>query len=120
MPCNLLFAAQVTSLVTSLPALCFLMLPACSDMRWTRHCLQAVGTFEGLLEEVTQYKESEKLLADPTAASGDMAIAEGLTFTNKAASSLHWASVKVGKSCHKTCWAASYSQFGGHVTLAGC
>jgi hypothetical protein len=57
-----------------------------------------VGTFEGLLEEVTQYKESERLLADPLAASGDMAIAEGLTFTNKAASSLHWASVKVGSS----------------------
>jgi hypothetical protein len=58
-----------------------------------------VGTFEGLLEEVTQYKESERLLADPAAASGDMAIAEGLTFTNKAASGLHWASVKVGGSC---------------------
>jgi hypothetical protein len=56
---------------------------------------EAVGTFEGLLEEVTQYNESERLLSDPTAASGDMAIAEGLTFTNKAASSLHWASVKV-------------------------
>jgi hypothetical protein len=70
---------------------------------------------------VTQYKESEKLLADPTAASGDMAIAEGLTFTNKAASSLHWASVKVGgKSCHKTCWAASYPQFGRPCDPAGC
>lgn len=62
-------------------------------------CVQAVGTFEGLLEEVTQYKESDRLLADPLAASGDMAIAEGLTFTNKAASSLHRASVKVGSTC---------------------
>lgn len=59
---------------------------------------------------MTQYNESERLLADPTVASGDMAIAEGLTFTNKAASSLHWASVKVGKSCRETChvrWSCS-------------
>lgn len=56
---------------------------------------EAVGTFEGLLEEVTVYKESEALLSDPAAAQGDMAIAEGLQFTNKAASTVHWASVKV-------------------------
>ena len=73
--------------------------------------LQAVGTFEGLLEEVTQYNESERLLADPTVASGDMAIAEGLTFTNKAASSLHWASVKVRWSCRDATPAGAATHF---------
>ena len=77
------------------------------DVNQTWRVLQAVGTFEGLLEEVTQYNESERLLADPTVASGDMAIAEGLTFTNKAASSLHWASVKVRWSCRDATFAGS-------------
>lgn len=65
---------------------------------------QAVGTFEGLLEEVTQYKESEKLLADPVMQQGDFAIAEGLkslTFNNRAASSMYNMSCKVSDSCCK-------------------
>jgi hypothetical protein len=56
---------------------------------------EAVGTFEGLLEEVTQYKESDKLLGDPAVAEGDFAIAQGLKFTNKAASGIHSMSCKV-------------------------
>lgn len=62
-----------------------------------------MGTFEGLLEEVTSYKESEALLSDPAAAQGDMAIAEGLQFTNKAASTVHWASVKASQSVVPPC-----------------
>ena len=44
---------------------------------------------------MTSYRESEKLLEDPVAAEGDFKIAEGLKFTNKAASGVHGLAVKV-------------------------
>ncbi len=59
-------------------------------------CMQAVGTFEGLMEEITQYKESDALLGDEAVAQGDFAIAQGLKFTNKAANGIHSMSCKVG------------------------
>lgn len=65
--------------------------------------MQAVGTFEGLMEEITQYKESDALLGDETVAQGDFAIAQGLKFTNKAANGIHSMSCKVGNVSLAAC-----------------
>ena len=71
---------------------------------------QAVGAFEALLEEVTVYNESERLIADPAVESGDRAIAEGMVgrydglhFENKWAERLHQTSMKVSVSSSARC-----------------
>lgn len=60
---------------------------------------EAVGAFEGVLEETTAYKKSETLLQDPAAAEGDHAIAENLVqalkFDSKRAAFVHNVSTKV-------------------------
>lgn len=68
---------------------------------------QAVGAFEALLEEVTVYRESERLLADPAVERGDRAIAEGMVgryeglhFENKWAERLHQTGMKVRGGCY--------------------
>jgi len=61
-----------------------------------------VGAFEALLEEVTMFRESEKLMADPAVAQGDRTIAvgmagryDGLHFDNKWADRVHQTGAKV-------------------------
>ena len=61
-----------------------------------------VGAFEALLEEVTVYRESERLMADPAVEQGDRTIAEGMAgrydglhFDNKWAERVHQTGTKV-------------------------
>lgn len=60
--------------------------------------VEAIGAFEGLVEEVCAYRESESLLGDPVVASADHAIAEqlaGIQFENKGANSISSAGARM-------------------------
>lgn len=59
---------------------------------------EAIGAFEGLIEEICAYRKSEALMEDPTVASADYAIAQqlaGVTFQNKRANSISSAGAKM-------------------------
>lgn len=63
--------------------------------------MQAVGAFEGLVEEVCAYQKSEALLSDPEVAAADFGIAQGLQgikFDNRLANSISSGGARVRTS----------------------